>query len=68
MRLTVNVDQRHSVTARWFDVWAGAVAVAALCATRGYAGISGLASGLEVSLDAIPGRVRREMEQPLPKE
>ena len=55
--MKVDVDHRSAVTARWVDVWAGAVAVGAMCAARGYTGISGLHSGLEVSLDANPGRL-----------
>ena len=57
MRVKVDVDHRNTVTARWVDVWAGAVAVGATCASKGYTGISGVTSGLEVSLEAIPGRV-----------
>ena len=55
MRLRIDVEHRNTVTARWFDVWAGAVAVAAMCADRDYAGISGLPGGLGVSLEAITG-------------
>ncbi|CAD6594488.1 MAG: hypothetical protein ASARMPREDX12_009109 [Alectoria sarmentosa] len=55
VRLRVDVAHRNSVKARWFDVWAGAVAVAAMCSLRGYAGISGLPSGLGVTLEAVMG-------------
>ena len=55
--MKVDVDHRSTVIARWVDIWAGAVAVGAMCASRGYTGISGQVNGLEVSLDAIPGRV-----------
>lgn len=50
LRLVVDVAHRNRVSARWFDIWAGAVAVTAMCITRGYAGASGLPSGLGVTL------------------
>ena len=55
VRLGVDVAHRNRVSARWFDVWAGAVAVAAMCTLRGYAGISGLPSELSVTLEAVMG-------------
>ncbi|KAF6219709.1 hypothetical protein HO133_003534 [Letharia lupina] len=61
--LKVDVEHRNRVDARWFDVWAGAVAVTAICTLRGYAGISGLPSGLRVTLKAAPGpRVQNETD------
>lgn len=53
MTLKVDVDHRTTVNARWFDVWAGAAAVTAMCTVRGYAGISGLLGGLSVTLEAV---------------
>lgn len=55
LRLRVDVEHRTAVIGRWFDVWAGAVAVTAMCMVRGYAGISGLASGLGVTLQPVLG-------------
>ena len=55
MRLTVDVEHRHAVHEGWFDVWAGAVAVGAICVARGYAGVSGLRGGLSVTLEIVGG-------------
>lgn len=55
MKLTVDVEHRNTVTARWFDVWAGAVAVTAMCTLRGYSGISGAPSGLSVTVELVRG-------------
>ena len=53
LRLTVDIENRNPVSARWFDVWAGAVAVAAMCTSKGFAGIAGVPSGLSVTLEAV---------------
>lgn len=55
LRLTVDVEHRNPVRARWFDIWAGAVAVTAMCTIRGYAGVSGVPSGLSVILELAAG-------------
>lgn len=57
LRSTVDVEHRDTVTARWFDVWAGAVAVTAMCTVRGYSGTSGLSNGLSVTVEAARGQV-----------
>ena len=51
----IDVEHHDTVTARWFDIWAGAVAVCAICAIRGYGGVSGLPGGLSVTIDAFRG-------------
>ena len=57
LRSTVDVEHRDTVTARWFDVWAGAVAVTAMCTVRGYSGTAGLSNGLSVTVEAVRGPV-----------
>ena len=58
LRSTVNVEHRDTVTtARWFDVWAGAVAVTAMCTVRGYSGTAGLSDGLSVTVEVVRGPV-----------
>ncbi len=52
LKLTVDVD-RYPVNARWFDIWAGAVAVTAICTASGYSGVSGLSSGLTVTIEIL---------------
>lgn len=54
MKLTVDVEHRHTVTGRGFDIWAAGAAVAAMCVARGQAGMAGLANGLRVTLDILP--------------
>ena len=49
--MTVDVENRNRVIARWLDVWAAAVAVTTLCTAKGYAGTSGVPSGLSVTVD-----------------
>ena len=51
--MTIDVEHHNAVTARWFDIWAGAVAVGAMCVVRGYGGASALPGGLIVTIDAI---------------
>ena len=53
--MTIDVEHHDAVTARWFDIWAGAVAVGAMCVVRGYGGVSALAGGLSVTIDAVQG-------------
>ena len=52
--MTIDVEHHYIVTARWFDIWAGAVAVCAMCVARGYGGVSALPGGLSVTIDAVP--------------
>ena len=51
--LTIDVEHHTAVTARWFDIWAAAVAVCAMCVIRGYGGVSTLPGGLSVTIDAV---------------
>ena len=51
--MSINVQHRDTVTARWFDVWASAVAVGAMCVARGYGGIATLPGGLSVTMDMV---------------
>ena len=53
--MTIDVEHHDAVTARWFDIWAGAVAVCAMCAIRGYGGVSFLPGGLSITIDAVRG-------------
>ena len=53
LKLTVDVLHRHPVNARWFDIWAGAVAVTAMCTANGYSGVSGLSNGLTVTIEFL---------------
>ena len=53
--MTIDVEHRDTVTTRWFDIWAGAVAVSAMCVVRGYGGVSTLPGGLSVTFDAFEG-------------
>ena len=55
--MTIDVEHRGTATARWFDVWAGAAAVAAMCMVRGYGGVSGLPSGLSVTVALVKGPI-----------
>ncbi len=48
----VDVENRDRVTGRWFDLWAGAVAVNGMCVTRGLAGTSSLPGGLSITLSS----------------
>ena len=50
LKLTVDVEHHFRVNARWFDIWAGAVAVSAMCTVSGLDGVSGLTSGLTVTI------------------
>lgn len=50
LEVTVNVEKRNRVNARWFDIWAAAVAVTTLCLAKGYAGTSGVPTGLSVTV------------------
>ena len=52
LKLEIHLEHRSTVNARWFDVWASAAAVNAMCTVRGYAGTSGVTSGLSVTLQA----------------
>ena len=51
MKLTVDVEHHNSVSSCWYDIWAGAVAVTAVCVMKGHGGTSGLPGGLTVTLD-----------------
>ena len=51
--MTIDVEHHDAVTARWFDIWAAAVAVGAMCVVRGYGGASALPGGLIVTIDGI---------------
>ncbi len=53
MQAIVNVENRDGVTGRWFDLWAGAVAINAMCVARGYAGTSSLPGGLHITVEKI---------------
>lgn len=54
LKLKIDVEHHDVVNARWFDVWAGAVAVSGRCTVRGYSGVSAVSGGLSVTLMAIP--------------
>lgn len=53
MRAVIDIVSRDQVTGRWFDLWAGAVAVNAICVASGYAGTSLLPGGLGITLDTM---------------
>lgn len=62
LKVTIDVAHRNTVSARWFDIWAGAVSVTAVCTAMRYAGISGSPTGLSVTLEAvISPRVENEI-------
>ena len=51
MRITVDVEHRTAVTSSWYSVWAGAVAVGAMCINMGFeGGIAGVSGGLSVTV------------------
>lgn len=51
MQAVVNVESRIRVTGRWFDLWAGAVAINTMCVARSFAGTSSLPGGLSITLE-----------------
>jgi hypothetical protein len=53
MRAVVDLVSRDQVTGRWFDLWAGAVAINAICVASGYPGTSLLRGGLGITLDTV---------------
>lgn len=53
MEAVVDVESRDPVTGRWFDLWAGAVAINAICVAGGFAGTSLLPGGLGITLKRI---------------
>ena len=55
-RLRVFLSHSSRVTTRWFDIWAEAVAVGAMCIVRGHGGTSTLAGGLNVVVEPFSGR------------
>lgn len=54
MRITVDVEHRTAVTASWYSIWEGAVAIGAMCIYNGFeGGIAAVSGGLSVTLQGI---------------
>lgn len=51
VQAVIDVESRSRVTGRWFDLWAGAVAINTMCVARGLAGTSLLPGGLGITLE-----------------
>ena len=50
-------DINVGVTLRWFDIWAAAVSINAMCVRQGKAGVATLKGDLKVNIDREPIRL-----------